>query len=640
MGILIPFALGLLALAIPIIILYLLKVQREDLTVSSSFLWRRVLEDRQASAPWQKLQKNWLLLLQLLLLFLLVFMLARPFFASEAKASGNIIVLLDASAGMQASDVEPTRFAKAKDEVRSIIDGMGSGDQMTLVVMRSFPEVLSTNSTNKTELRAALDKAKVTNEPAKAKPSLVLASAAAARTPGTTVVVVSSGAFAREEGLPAINSNLKFIKIGKDDQNVALSALRLRETGGGPQLFVGLNNWGGQPAKVTLSITVDNKQFDTREVNINPEDKASLTLTDLPINARVVNAKIKPMGEEKDYLAVDNEAWTVRAGGNPQKVLLVTAGNTFLELFLSRLPNYKVSKTVPTSYETLKDRDSYDLYIFDAYIPEKTPPGGMFLVAPPNSTLFPVIGSVNTPQFARLEQNDPLLRYTDLSPVAVRQAKQYDLPPWMKVVASSSEGTALVASGDRQGQRIVLLTFDTHDSDIGLNTAWPILLINTLSWLQPAGALDQILEVNPGEPVSFTVTGQNEEISVKAPETNAQILKASGGVASFTDTGRTGIYNVNRKLNTAGKANSIEDYFVVNLFSQVSSNIRVLDDLGLQGAVTASGANAARSEREFWQPLALIALALLMLEWWVFYRGGRGRNKAKPATNKKVSAKM
>src|SRR5438067_10625937 len=117
MGFLFPLALGLLALAIPIIIFYLLKVRREELTVSSNFLWRKVIEDKQANAPWQKLQKNWLLFLQLLLLLLLVIVLGRPFYSSEAKASGNIIVLLDASAGMQANDVTPNRFSKGKEEI-------------------------------------------------------------------------------------------------------------------------------------------------------------------------------------------------------------------------------------------------------------------------------------------------------------------------------------------------------------------------------------------------------------------------------------------------------------------------------------------------------------------------------------------
>ncbi len=640
MGLFIPFALGLLALAIPIVILYLLKVKREDLTVSSNFLWKRVLEDKQANAPWQKLHKNWLLILQLFLLFLLVFILARPFFSAEAQASGNIIVLLDASAGMQATDVEPSRFSKAKDEINSIIDGIGGSDQITLVLMRSFPEVLASNSASKNELRAALSRAKVTSEPANPKPSIILAAAAADRYPGTTVVVVSSGAFAREEDLPALKAKIKYIKVGKSDQNQAISGLRLRETGGGPQLFVGLNNYSSEAAKVSLVVTVDNKQFDTRQVDIGPEDKGSITLTDLPVNTKVVSAKIKP-AQGQDYLAADNEAWTVRSAGSPQRLLLVTSGNTFLELFFNRLPNYNVTKVLPANYESLPSKDSFDLYIYDGFTPEKPPQGGMFFISPPTSTLLPLSGSVNTPSFARLDQNDPLLRYTDLSAIFIKQANQYTLPGWMKVVASSSEGTPLLAAGDQQGQRVVLLTFDTHQSDIGLSTAWPILLINTLSWLQPAGALDQVTEINPGEPISFNITSPTEEISVQPPDNGSQVLKVNSGVASFTDTGRTGIYGVTHKKTAAGKTTSIADNFVVNLYSSLSSNIRTLDDLGLQGTIQTASGSAARSEREFWQPLALGALIVLMLEWWFFYQAKRPKRKdSGPASglDKKVKA--
>ncbi|MDB5079006.1 MAG: hypothetical protein JWP00_930 [Chloroflexi bacterium] len=641
MGLLIPFALGLLALAVPIVILYLLKVKREDLTVSSNFLWKRVLEDKQANAPWQKFQKNWLLLLQLLLLFLLVFILSRPFFTTDAQASGNIIVLLDASAGMQANDVEPSRFTKAKAEINSIIDGIGGSDQITLVLMRSFPEVLASNSTNKNELKAALGRARVTSEPANPKPSIILAAAAADRYPGTTVVVVSSGAFAREEGLPSLKAKVKFIKVGKSDQNQAISGLRLRETGGGPQLFVGLNNYSAEAAKISLVVTVDNKPFDTRQVDIGPEDKGSITLTDLPINTRVVNARIKPVGQAQDYLAPDNEAWTVRSAGSPQRLLLVSSGNTFLELFFNRLPNYNVTKVLPENYESLSNKDGFDLYIYDNFAPEKPPQGGIFFISPPTSTMLPLSGSVNTPSFARLDQNDPLLRYTDLSAIFIKQANQYTLPGWMKVVASSSEGSPLLAAGDQQGQRVVLMTFDTHQSDIGLSTAWPILLINTLSWMQPAGALNQVTEINPGEPISFNITNPTQEISVQPPDSGSQVLKINSGVASFTETGRTGIYGVTHKQTVGGKVNSSNDNFVVNLYSELSSNIRPLDDLGLQGTIQTVNGATARSDRELWQPLALGVLIIMMLEWWIFYQASRTKRKKSGSVNgldKKIKA--
>ena len=62
MGILLPAALALIALAIPIVIFYMLRLRREELSVSSSMLWRRVLQDRTANAPWQRLRRNLLLL--------------------------------------------------------------------------------------------------------------------------------------------------------------------------------------------------------------------------------------------------------------------------------------------------------------------------------------------------------------------------------------------------------------------------------------------------------------------------------------------------------------------------------------------------------------------------------------------------
>lgn len=494
--------------------------------------------------------------------------------------------------------------------------------------MHSFPEVLASNSTNKNELKAALNKAKVTSEPSNPKPSLILAAAAADRYPGTTVVVVSSGAFAREEDLPSLKAKIKYIKVGNSDQNQAISGLQLRETGGGPQLFVGLKNFSAQAAKVNLVVTVDNKQFDTRQVEINAEDKNSITLTDLPINTHIVSARIKPGDTgQQDYLAADNEAWTVRNAGQPQRLLLVTPGNTFLELFFNRLPNYNVTKVTPDNYDTLPNKDSFDLYIFDTYAPDVLPPGGVFFIDPPTSNILPVTGSINSPAFARLDQSDPLLRYTDLSAVFIKQATQYTLPSWMKVVASSSEGTPLLAEGDQQGQRFVLLTFDVHQSDLGLSTAWPILLINTLSWLQPAGALDQVTEINPGEPISFNITDPSEQISVTPPNNGTQVLKVNSGVASFTDTGQTGIYGVVHKTTVAGKTNSLSDNFVVNLYDDFSSNIRPLDDLGLQGTLPTGSGGGTLSNHEFWQPLVLAALIILMMEWWIFYQARRTRRK-------------
>ncbi len=72
--------------------------------VSSTMLWQKLLRDREANAPWQKLRRNLLLLLQLLILAALVLALARPFFPISSVISGSTVVLLDGSASMQATD--------------------------------------------------------------------------------------------------------------------------------------------------------------------------------------------------------------------------------------------------------------------------------------------------------------------------------------------------------------------------------------------------------------------------------------------------------------------------------------------------------------------------------------------------------
>src|SRR5581483_67502 len=98
MSFLAPLSLGLAAFSIPIVLLYMLRLRRRETQVSSTLLWRQVVNDREANAPWQKLRRNLLLLLQLLILAALVIALARPFMNVPTVTTGRIALLIDASA--------------------------------------------------------------------------------------------------------------------------------------------------------------------------------------------------------------------------------------------------------------------------------------------------------------------------------------------------------------------------------------------------------------------------------------------------------------------------------------------------------------------------------------------------------------
>ena len=71
MNFLSPLAFAALSLALPLVLLYFLKVRRRDRTVSSLMLWGAELRDREASAFFQRLQRDPLLILQILALLAL-----------------------------------------------------------------------------------------------------------------------------------------------------------------------------------------------------------------------------------------------------------------------------------------------------------------------------------------------------------------------------------------------------------------------------------------------------------------------------------------------------------------------------------------------------------------------------------------
>ena len=116
MSFLAPMAL-FLSLLLPLIVaMYLLKLRRTERIVSSTYLWRVMVRDVEANAPWQRLRRNLLLILQLLFLAVLILAIAQPFSWAKGSNSRSAILILDTSASMAATDVSPSRMAAAKDQ--------------------------------------------------------------------------------------------------------------------------------------------------------------------------------------------------------------------------------------------------------------------------------------------------------------------------------------------------------------------------------------------------------------------------------------------------------------------------------------------------------------------------------------------
>ena len=128
-----PFATPLALLGLlfvpAVIAMYLLKLRRDEAVVPSTLLWTRLVADVEANAPWQKLRRSLLLLLQILLVIILAALAARPFLERPAGLARDIVLVVDTSASMGATDVVPDRLSAAKAAAIDALRELPTGRQ-------------------------------------------------------------------------------------------------------------------------------------------------------------------------------------------------------------------------------------------------------------------------------------------------------------------------------------------------------------------------------------------------------------------------------------------------------------------------------------------------------------------------------
>ena len=156
MSFLSPLALLVGTLTVPLLLLYFLKVRRRQATVSSLLLWSPALRDREASTFFQRLQRDPLLILQLLALLALALALARPAVTVMGHGAKRIVVVLDTSASMKATDVSPSRFVHAQREALNLVSGLGAGAEVMVIEAGVQPRVLAPFGHDRDQTRAAI----------------------------------------------------------------------------------------------------------------------------------------------------------------------------------------------------------------------------------------------------------------------------------------------------------------------------------------------------------------------------------------------------------------------------------------------------------------------------------------------------
>lgn len=610
-----------MALTIPVIVVfYLLKRRRVRLRVPSTVLWQRYLAETQASAPFQRLRWNWLLILQILLLLFAVFALTRPFFAGHQTPSSLRVLILDASASMQSTDVAPSRFEAARQEALKWVAGLRPGQLMVVLQAGPRTEVRQSATSDKQALRRALEAATVTDGPSRIGDAFKMAESLIRDVADAEIHLFSDGAVGSLEEFENRNLPLVYHRVGLRENNVAFAHLEVRANPENPKqraVFTSLSNLSPQPVETTVELSFEGQVVDVRPVTLPPGESEPLAF----LVSQERDGIFTVRHTAADDLAVDNQASVVSQLPRPVRVLLVTRGNRFLERALKASGDLEltVAAALPEAAAAGAPGGSggeaapWDFVVLDDVVPAQWPAANVLAVRVAETNWFEAAGTLRAPAIVDWKTTHPLLRFVNLDNVQVAEAVGIRPPAWGTVVADSPQGPLIVA-GERGRQRVVWIGFDLLNSTWPLRVSFPMFVANAADWLNPATARAEQLNVRAGDPLRFEMPAGATAVEVRPPGGDWQSLPTDAGAreAVFGATDRQGTYALRWGTN--------ETAFAVRALDPAESQSTPREEIKVGRYGTATATSMRSANLEIWRWFAAVAFAVLLFEWWFYHR--------------------
>ena len=637
-------------------VLYVLKQQRRRVEVPFARLWQQVLNQSDATSLWRKLLRWLSLLIQLILLGLLVTSLGDPRLG-RSKAGRSLVLLIDASASMQAGlpglagQPATTRLLRAKQQAQAVIAGLSGDDLAVVVALDGQPAPQGGLSYDERELTAQVDMVTARDTPADLPAALVLSSALLAGRENPTVILFSDGGFDETALISApAGLEVRFQPLLQPDQpatgvgNAAITAFSVRRYRRNRLSYEVLISLGWFPAaesspakqKVTLELVQEGEIVDVQQLELGAGVQEQKLYPNLSGAGVHLEARLHLPGGQVDRLPLDDRAYAVLPERKRQRVLMVTRGNLFLEGALlaagaGEENHLVIDKVVPTAYDAERAA-RYDVVVFDAFTPTDAPDAHALYLDPQRDGPFEIAGELKRPLVTDAESAHPVLRWVSLGDVNMTRSSVFKLGPGDRALASMLK-QPLIVSREQPGRsgsnrRSVAIGFDLRQSDLPLRVAFPVLLMNAMDWF--AGDVDDDLG-------SYR-TGRTWRVPLYAQRRSGKSGRGEGEALALTQADLTlpdgdlvtvpvheghALYYGQRVGFYALRPGSLAAplQWAANLADVTESTcvLRSTLRLGTTSLRAPDGGQRA-IRRELWPYLLLLALLILGIEWWSYQR--------------------
>lgn len=631
-----------------IIALYFLKLKRRPIEVPSTYLWRKSIEDLHVNSIWQRLRRNLLLFLQLLVLLFLFFAVLQPGWQSKKLPGNRYIFLIDNSASMQAIDVKPTRLDEAKRQALEQIDQMASGDVGMVVSFSDVARVEHGFTDSRRQLRRAVESIQSSVRTTSLAEALRVASGLAnpprisaddrdvqvAEALPATLIVLSDGKFEDVSDVPLGNLTPHYLAVGSPEAvNVGIvnMSVRRHETRTDQlEAFARIQNFSHKPASISLEWLLNGEQIDFNRMEIPAEG----TQTAIRSLAGLNSGKLLLRLTTHDDLPLDDEAWAAISPPRQARVLLVTPADDWrrrLELALTTGPAKEIAQVTVEgpkflegeTYQQQAAIGAYDLIVYDRCQPKEMPRANTFFlgIVPPGGA-WGVRAEVRQPNIIDIDPTHPLMQWINLGNLLIANAIS-PKPPAGGRVLIDSDGGPLLAVAPRESFEDAVLGFSivhTRDGETLVNTDWyrhstfPTFVYNLLQYLGGGKNAQEGESLRPGQQATLDSPMPGKPLRVQTPSGRVvRLTEGKSGKFTFTDTSELGIYE------TSVDGKNVQQ-FAVNLFHAAESDIATRPEVQIAHESYSAQAAAEAARIEIWKGLLLGGLVVLLLEWYIYNR--------------------
>jgi hypothetical protein len=639
-----------------IVALYFLKLRRQPIEVPSTYLWHRTLEDMHVNSLWQRLRHNLLLLLQLVLIGLLMLACLRPNWMGEELVEDRAILLIDTSASMSTTDVEGggTRLDEAKRLANGVIDRMKPHDVAMIISFSDSVSDILPFTRDRRLLRRRLDAIQPTQRLSDI--SEALRAAAGLANPGRSgdtgagdtpaadpmpaaVYIFSDGRFRTTPQFSWGNLQPKYMPIGSaETPNIGIAAFSAQPIPGRLdklQALVQIENYSDETIDVEMSLFLDGQLLDAAQTTIEAGKTGGADFTfDRPEEGSL-RMTISPA----DEFMLDNESFAVINPPDRARLLVVTVGDESLETALGTEDVQKVAQVElldpsdlnSDSYLKRAAEGKWDLIIYDDCRPPESPKANtLYLGQLPPRDDWAAIDNKEVPQIIDTDISHPLMRYLEFGNVTIAEGTQLVPPTGHRVLIDSVYGP-LCAIAPRRGFEDVVLGFKLvatdQDGTRYANTNWPqrmsfpLFFRNVIQYLGGVASPESQPSVKTGQPIAIRCENRETLVVSNPRGARSELRRGADNAFVYQETDRLGVYEyaVAGQMQDASTAESTRR-FAVNLFDPTESDIRPVKQFDTAWSTVKAEQTTELRRHEAWRWLVLLALGVLVLEWYVYNR--------------------